>query len=288
VHTIDELRHVAALADRHGVRVIADEIHAPLVLSGATFVPYLSIAGRDRRVLAAVGVEGMEPRRTEGRRARRRSRRRYRLGANAGGREPRAEPRCSARTHRRADARRRLARRAARRARPQAQPTGRPSGRASARDCHGFARRRRISRGSTAGDWSRAGLVGTDLQGPPSRATSRPSRVRPGSSLSAPTSLSAPGRRSGPAAQGHVRLNYATSADILTQAVQAMGAAERAPRRLSRDTDRCGLFQLAGAEAAAPVDLDAHPPSYRERCPPPSHTPRAATRSNRTTLALDV
>ena len=45
VHTVDELRHVAALADRHGVRVIADEIHAPLVLSGATFVPYLSIAG---------------------------------------------------------------------------------------------------------------------------------------------------------------------------------------------------------------------------------------------------
>jgi len=45
VHTAEELRHVAALADEHGVRVIADEIHAPLVLSGARFVPYLSVAG---------------------------------------------------------------------------------------------------------------------------------------------------------------------------------------------------------------------------------------------------
>jgi cystathionine beta-lyase len=45
VHTADELRAVAALAAEHGVRVIADEIHAPLVLPGATFVPYLSVAG---------------------------------------------------------------------------------------------------------------------------------------------------------------------------------------------------------------------------------------------------
>ena len=45
VHTADELRAVAALAAELGVRVIADEIHAPLVLPGATFVPYLSVAG---------------------------------------------------------------------------------------------------------------------------------------------------------------------------------------------------------------------------------------------------
>lgn len=45
VHTADELLRVAGLAERHGVRVIADEIHAPLVLPGATFVPYLSVAG---------------------------------------------------------------------------------------------------------------------------------------------------------------------------------------------------------------------------------------------------
>jgi cystathionine beta-lyase len=48
VHTVDELKQVALLADRYGVRVVADEIHAPLVLAGAQFVPYLSIAGASR------------------------------------------------------------------------------------------------------------------------------------------------------------------------------------------------------------------------------------------------
>ncbi len=42
-----ELERVAALARRHGVRVVADEIHAPLVLAGATFTPYLSVAGAE-------------------------------------------------------------------------------------------------------------------------------------------------------------------------------------------------------------------------------------------------
>ncbi|RPF38880.1 MalY/PatB family protein [Streptomyces sp. TLI_185] len=45
VHTAGELAAVAALADRYGVRVVADEIHAPLALSGADFVPYLSVPG---------------------------------------------------------------------------------------------------------------------------------------------------------------------------------------------------------------------------------------------------
>ena len=44
-HTADELRAVAELAATHGVRVVADEIHAPLVLPGATFVPYLTVPG---------------------------------------------------------------------------------------------------------------------------------------------------------------------------------------------------------------------------------------------------
>ncbi|WP_237276974.1 MalY/PatB family protein [Streptomyces caniscabiei] len=47
VHTADELASIAALAARHGVRVISDEIHAPLVLPGAAFVPYLSVAGAE-------------------------------------------------------------------------------------------------------------------------------------------------------------------------------------------------------------------------------------------------
>ncbi|MFF4056078.1 MalY/PatB family protein [Streptomyces sp. NPDC001708] len=45
VHTAQELADVAALARTYGVRVVADEIHAPLVASGATFVPYLSVPG---------------------------------------------------------------------------------------------------------------------------------------------------------------------------------------------------------------------------------------------------
>lgn len=47
VHSADELTRVAALARDHGVRVVADEIHAPLVLAGASFTPYLSVAGAE-------------------------------------------------------------------------------------------------------------------------------------------------------------------------------------------------------------------------------------------------
>lgn len=40
LHTADELRAVGELSARHGVRVVADEIHAPLVLGpGSRFVP---------------------------------------------------------------------------------------------------------------------------------------------------------------------------------------------------------------------------------------------------------
>ncbi|MFI6013167.1 MalY/PatB family protein [Streptomyces sp. NPDC051243] len=45
LHTAAELSAVAALADRHGVRVVADEIHAPLTAGGVDFVPYLSVPG---------------------------------------------------------------------------------------------------------------------------------------------------------------------------------------------------------------------------------------------------
>jgi cystathionine beta-lyase len=48
VHTEEELSAVARLAERYGVRVVADEIHAPLVLGGAGFVPYLSVPGAER------------------------------------------------------------------------------------------------------------------------------------------------------------------------------------------------------------------------------------------------
>lgn len=48
VHTADELTAVAALAERYGVRVVADEIHAPLVVGDTRFVPYLSVPGGER------------------------------------------------------------------------------------------------------------------------------------------------------------------------------------------------------------------------------------------------
>lgn len=50
VHTADELEGVASLASAHGVRVVVDEIHAPLVLPGATFVPYLSVPGGESAI----------------------------------------------------------------------------------------------------------------------------------------------------------------------------------------------------------------------------------------------
>ena len=45
VHTPDELAAVVDLATRHEVPVISDEIHAPLVLPGATFTPFLTVPG---------------------------------------------------------------------------------------------------------------------------------------------------------------------------------------------------------------------------------------------------
>lgn len=49
VHTPDELTMLAGLAEEHGVRVVSDEIHAPLVLPGSPgFTPYLTVPGAER------------------------------------------------------------------------------------------------------------------------------------------------------------------------------------------------------------------------------------------------
>ena len=45
VHTADELRAVADLSRRFDVRVVSDEIHAPVILSGSRFTPYLTVPG---------------------------------------------------------------------------------------------------------------------------------------------------------------------------------------------------------------------------------------------------
>ena len=47
-HTRAELERLAALAGEHGARVVVDEIHAPLVHPGATFTPYLSVPGGEQ------------------------------------------------------------------------------------------------------------------------------------------------------------------------------------------------------------------------------------------------
>ncbi|MEU6292906.1 aminotransferase class I/II-fold pyridoxal phosphate-dependent enzyme [Streptomyces sp. NPDC046988] len=58
VHTADELAAVAALAERHGVRVVADEIHAPVVTGDARFVPYLSVPGAGRGLALTSASKG--------------------------------------------------------------------------------------------------------------------------------------------------------------------------------------------------------------------------------------
>jgi len=45
VHTTDELVAIAALAAEHGVRVVVDEIHAPLVYAEARHTPYVTVPG---------------------------------------------------------------------------------------------------------------------------------------------------------------------------------------------------------------------------------------------------
>jgi cystathionine beta-lyase len=58
VHTAEELAAVAALAAEHRVRVVSDEIHAPLVLTGARFVPYLTVPGGEDGFAVASATKG--------------------------------------------------------------------------------------------------------------------------------------------------------------------------------------------------------------------------------------
>ncbi|MDN4616165.1 aminotransferase class I/II-fold pyridoxal phosphate-dependent enzyme [Leifsonia sp. F6_8S_P_1B] len=50
VHPADELAAVAELADRYGVPVVSDEVHAPLVHRDAVFTPFLAVSEAARRV----------------------------------------------------------------------------------------------------------------------------------------------------------------------------------------------------------------------------------------------
>jgi len=56
VHPRAELEGIRDLALKHGARVISDEIHAPLVLPGATHLPYLAIEGTAEHAVAVVAA----------------------------------------------------------------------------------------------------------------------------------------------------------------------------------------------------------------------------------------
>ena len=58
VNTREELEAVAALARKHGARVVADEIHAPLIMPTSTFTPYLSVAGTEPDVSMTSASKG--------------------------------------------------------------------------------------------------------------------------------------------------------------------------------------------------------------------------------------
>lgn len=58
VHTAAELAAVAAASASAGVRVVVDEIHAPLVLPGATFTPYLAVPGGEQALVLVSASKG--------------------------------------------------------------------------------------------------------------------------------------------------------------------------------------------------------------------------------------
>ena len=58
VHTRAELEMVASLARKYGVRVISDEIHSPLIMPTSKMVPYLSVAGSEPDFAVASASKG--------------------------------------------------------------------------------------------------------------------------------------------------------------------------------------------------------------------------------------
>lgn len=58
VHTRAELEMVASLARQYGVRVISDEIHSPLIMPTSSMTPYLSVAGSEPDFAVASSSKG--------------------------------------------------------------------------------------------------------------------------------------------------------------------------------------------------------------------------------------
>jgi cystathionine beta-lyase len=58
VHTRSELESLARVARDAGIRVLSDEIHGPLVLAGATFIPYLTVTNSDNAIAFTSASKG--------------------------------------------------------------------------------------------------------------------------------------------------------------------------------------------------------------------------------------
>lgn len=58
VNTKEELTAVAQLARKHGVRVVSDEIHAPLIMPTSKFVPYLAVPGSEADISLTSASKG--------------------------------------------------------------------------------------------------------------------------------------------------------------------------------------------------------------------------------------
>jgi cystathionine beta-lyase len=56
VHTREELTALVRLARLYSVTIVSDEIHAPLVLPGATFTPILTVPGAAERAVSVVSA----------------------------------------------------------------------------------------------------------------------------------------------------------------------------------------------------------------------------------------
>lgn len=58
VHDLEELTALAALAAEHGVRLVADEIHGPLTHRGTAFRPLAGVPGAERAIAVTSAAKG--------------------------------------------------------------------------------------------------------------------------------------------------------------------------------------------------------------------------------------
>ncbi|MDN3460850.1 aminotransferase class I/II-fold pyridoxal phosphate-dependent enzyme [Rhodococcus sp. APC 3903] len=58
VHTRSELESLARVARDAGIRVLSDEIHGPLVLPGAPFIPYFTVANSENAIASTSASKG--------------------------------------------------------------------------------------------------------------------------------------------------------------------------------------------------------------------------------------